>query len=79
MNCAKFNRIRRRMDLEEAVALQSTQLLAALLRQAAKEHHVFEESLGQEDDDWADWYAQFILGRISVPSDNTEEVPTDVA
>ena len=69
-------RQRRFLDLQFAVETRSPQLLAAELRRAAQEHHQFEESLGHEDEDWADWYAQFLLGRIHVPSDLAERAPT---
>jgi len=38
--------------------------LAELLREAAKAHHGYEEELGRRDEDWATWYAGYILERL---------------
>lgn len=75
LNYLKIVRQRRYLDLKFAVEARSPQLLAAELRRAAKEHHLFEERVGQEDEDWSDWYSQFLLGRIGVPSD-VQRVPS---
>lgn len=78
MNLSEYLKIvrhRRYLDLQLAVEARSPKLLAAELRTAAKEHHLFEERLGQEDEDWADWYAQFLLGKVGVPSD-VQPVPS---
>lgn len=40
--------------------------LAALLRQAADSHHVFEQTTmpeGHTDPDWPEWYAEWLLDR----------------
>jgi hypothetical protein len=35
--------------------------LAAALRRAAAAHGQHEKEIGQEDPDWPDWYAQFMV------------------
>jgi hypothetical protein len=79
MNQRDYSRIlrqRRYLDVKDAVEARAPRELADELRRAAKEHHGFEESLGHPDEDWAYWYALFLLGRITVPSDLAEAVPT---
>jgi hypothetical protein len=38
--------------------------LAELLREAERAHAEYERELGQRDEDWPSWYAQFILDRL---------------
>lgn len=38
--------------------------LADLLRKAEKAHAEYEKVLGHRDDDWADWYAEWITEEI---------------
>lgn len=39
----------------------SASQLAAALRDAQAAHHVYEETLGHADANWADWYAGYIV------------------
>jgi hypothetical protein len=41
--------------------------LARLLREAEQAHGEYERELGQRDEDWPGWYADFILGRLQGP------------
>ena len=38
--------------------------LDQLLREAEKAHAEYEHSLGHRDEDWATWYAEFIINRL---------------
>lgn len=38
--------------------------LAAMLRQAAEAHHAYEQQLGHLDENWADWYAQWMADTV---------------
>jgi hypothetical protein len=38
--------------------------LAELLREAADAHHEYEKDLGERDDDWPAWYAEYVIGRL---------------
>lgn len=38
--------------------------LAALLRDAEKAHGEYEKTLSGRDDDWAAWYAHYILTTV---------------
>lgn len=35
--------------------------LADLLRKTAAAHHEYEQALGRPDEDWATWYAHFMV------------------
>jgi hypothetical protein len=39
--------------------------LADLLREAERAHGAYERELGQRDEDWPEWYASYILGKLS--------------
>jgi hypothetical protein len=39
--------------------------LARLLREAEHAHGEYERELGKRDEDWPDWYAGYILDRLS--------------
>ncbi len=39
--------------------------LARLLAEAAEAHHEYEQTLGQRDEDWPQWYAQYIIERLT--------------
>jgi hypothetical protein len=41
------------------------QRLAVLLREAERAHGEYEKTLGHRDDDWPDWYATYIVERLS--------------
>lgn len=41
------------------------ELLANLLVEAKKVHSTYEQQLGSVDENWPDWYAGFILERLS--------------
>lgn len=58
--------------------------LAALLNEAKKAHTEYEKVLGDKDDDWATWYADFILKKLQkasklstnpLPSIEADELP----
>ncbi|HXV35093.1 MAG TPA: hypothetical protein VD769_13885 [Gaiellaceae bacterium] len=38
--------------------------LARLLREAERAHAEYEKELGQRDEDWPAWYADYILRRL---------------
>ena len=38
--------------------------LAELLREAEKAHAEYEKKLGERDEDWPIWYAEYILKRV---------------
>lgn len=38
--------------------------LADLLRKAADAHHVYEQERGEPDEQWADWYAAYIVQHL---------------
>ena len=42
----------------------SAERLAELLRDAERAHAQYEKQLGQRDEDWPAWYAQFIVERL---------------
>ena len=48
------------MTTEELTA----ERLAQLLREAERAHGEYEKQLGQRDEDWPAWYAQFIVERL---------------
>jgi len=50
--------------------------LERLLKEAEKAHAEYEHALGHRDDDWATWYARFIISRLQEDSDmaSSEEV-----
>lgn len=43
--------------------------LAALLQEAKEAHSAYERSLGGKDDDWAQWYADYILKKLRTRGD----------
>ncbi len=38
--------------------------LAELLRDAQRAHGEYERELGERDEDWPSWYAQYMLDRL---------------
>ena len=38
--------------------------LEKLLREAEKAHGEYEQKLGQRDDNWPSWYAEFIVQKL---------------
>lgn len=38
--------------------------LARLLREAEQAHADYERTLGHRDENWPDWYAQFVLRQL---------------
>ena len=38
--------------------------LEKLLRQAEEAHGEYEKRLGHRDDNWASWYAEFIVNKL---------------
>lgn len=49
--------------------------LAILLEEAKKAHAAYESLLGSKDDDWAQWYADFILKKVRSRGLDTGPVP----
>lgn len=43
--------------------------LESLLKEAEKAHAEYEHALGHRDDDWATWYAAFIIKRLQEDGD----------
>jgi 16S rRNA C967 or C1407 C5-methylase (RsmB/RsmF family) len=43
----------------------SKEKLAELLREAEKAHAEYEKSLGKRDESWPEWYAEYIVNRLS--------------
>ncbi len=41
------------------------ELLASLLVEAKKAHSLYEQQLGSPDENWPDWYAGFVLKKLS--------------
>ena len=39
-------------------------VLARQLIEAANAHHTYEATLGHKDEDWAVWYAEYIIAHI---------------
>jgi hypothetical protein len=48
------------MDLDQL----TTADLADLLREAERAHGEYEKTLGQRDEDWPSWYADYILKKL---------------
>ncbi len=42
----------------------SREELAELLRDAQRAHGEYERELGERDEDWPSWYAQYMLDRL---------------
>ena len=41
-------------------------ILEALLKEASVAHHNYEKQRGERDDEWAAWYADYIIERLSL-------------
>lgn len=53
--------------------------LAALLREAADAHHVYEEEeLGHPDDTWAEWYAGYVMDELGAEDEGEIDEDLDV-
>lgn len=50
--------------------------LAKLLREAKMAHAEYEKMLGSKDDDWPEWYADFILKKLQKSARSTNPLPT---
>lgn len=46
------------------MATISKERMTKLLREAAEAHHEYEEKVGERDDDWPAWYAEYIVGKL---------------
>lgn len=58
----------------------SKEELSSLLKQAQKAHAEYEKFLGAKDDDWSNWYADFILKKLTRKEETNEgSAPTAVA
>ena len=42
----------------------TTEELARLLREAERAHADYERQLGERDEDWPTWYAEYILDQL---------------
>ena len=42
----------------------TTEELAQLLREAERAHAEYEHGLGRRDEEWPEWYAEFILDQL---------------
>jgi FHA domain len=49
--------------------------LAKLLREAEKAHAEYEKMLGSKDEDWPDWYADFIVKKLQKSAKSTNPLP----
>jgi hypothetical protein len=58
---------RRSMKKEEL----TKEALTSLLKEAEMAHAEYEYALGHRDDDWATWYAGFIIDRLQEDSGTT--------
>jgi hypothetical protein len=58
---------RRSMKKEEL----TKEALTSLLKEAEKAHAEYEYALGHRDDDWATWYAGFIIDRLQEDNGTT--------
>lgn len=38
--------------------------LLSLLKEAAAAHHKYEQQLGREHKEWAEWYADYIIEKL---------------
>ena len=47
-----------------AAGALTTEELARLLKEAAEAHHDYEQQLGEPDENWPTWYAEFILDQL---------------
>ena len=53
------------MQKEEPVRAELTEeQLTSLLKEAEEAHAQYEQTLGHRDDNWAEWYAAFIVDRL---------------
>ncbi|MBZ0293951.1 MAG: hypothetical protein K8L99_15405, partial [Anaerolineae bacterium] len=50
----------------------SKEELSSLLKQAQKAHAEYEKFLGAKDDDWSNWYADFILKKLTRKEETSE-------
>ncbi len=63
----------------ERSPLLEVEQLTRLLRDAEQAHAVFEQQLGQRHEDWAPWYAEYIVNRLTEPrQDGESRVTTGV-
>lgn len=52
--------------------------LTQLLKDASKEHHIYETNiLGKPDENWAEWYAKWITDQIKYPVRNSFDPQRD--
>lgn len=47
--------------------------LTSLMKEAERAHAEYEYALGHRDDDWATWYAAFIINRLQENTSGLEE------
>ncbi|HLZ61047.1 MAG TPA: hypothetical protein VKR06_29200 [Ktedonosporobacter sp.] len=60
------------MQPEEPVKVELTKEgLTDLLKEAEKAHGEYEKTLGHRDDEWAVWYAGFIVDRLRGPGEKS--------
>jgi hypothetical protein len=51
--------------VQDTTSFSSVDELAAALRRAAAAHGEHESRLGQDDPDWPDWYAKFMVAEAT--------------
>lgn len=56
-------------------------MLAKLIKEASDAHHEYEATLEAKDEQWPQWYADYILERfdeeLSVADENAEAIPDE--
>jgi len=50
--------------LVELMSNLTKEKLAELLREAEKAHAEYEKRLGKRDENWPEWYAEYIIKRL---------------
>ena len=59
------------METPPVTVAVTKETLAQLLRDAEQAHGAYETSLGRRDENWPDWYADFIVQRLAAAKDTT--------
>ena len=49
-----------------------TDRLTRLLEEAQAAHHEYEQSLDEPDENWARWYAEYVVARVEGATDADE-------
>ena len=48
------------------------ELLTVFLQEAEAAHAEYERKLGHRDDNWADWYATFLLPKLQIEQEEDQ-------